>query len=556
MDRRDGHRRPRTYFIAACLLLFVTQVASGQTAGGALIGRITDEARKPLPGVEVTATHVLSGFARTIKTSPDGRYRFPSVPVGSYELTAEMKGFATVSVRKIDVLLGVARHVDVRLKRVEEDEQLTVTAPIRVVESGPAINIIVRRDLIADVPLRRRDAAELAILAPLADPRRISPVAETILDGATAVSNVPLDAVEEINATTRQYSAEYGRTSGGVMLLAPRKGRNELDGEAFGIYRDSDDSWQWGASAGGAIVPDTMHAFGAVDRDPIERSRIYATVNADLASRHYVDASYSNRRDNFAARDLWLADDRLSNDLILRAASGANEMRETLAGMVSSETVGHDWTAGIQTLEGHGNGVFAQDAIVFRKTVLNVGMRYDSQTGVSPRIGWTYDINGSGRNLLRASVGRYHDPDSNDASLGYSWQINPWIALNGDVLHTNGHDAIAVSGQVMFSTFISMAGSYTYSNKVLANDDAHHSAAIAGTIHLPAKFWISGIGRYRSAPFAGDRFAGTDVRFAKTFEMPHGLSLDAFADIFDLFDQNPGRLDLGRAKRLGVRVNF
>src|SRR5205823_2256067 len=150
-------------------------------------------------------------------------------------------------------------------------------------------------------------------------------------------------------------------------------------------------------------------------------TRGYATANADLASRHYVDAAYSNRRDNFTARDLWLVHDRFSNDVVARAASDGKEIRETIAGIVASETVGHDWTAGVAALENHGISYFAQDAVIFRKTVLNIGVRYNSDVGASPRIGWTYDVNGSGRNLLRASFGKYRGPDSSDASLGYSW---------------------------------------------------------------------------------------------------------------------------------------
>ena len=81
------------------------------------------------------------------------------------------------------------------------------TRPVRVVESAPPIGIVVRREIIADVPLRVRNVEEFAALAPLADPRLVNPLAETVLDGATATTDVPLDAVDQI---------KFGSTGSGV----------------------------------------------------------------------------------------------------------------------------------------------------------------------------------------------------------------------------------------------------------------------------------------------------------------------------------------------------
>lgn len=545
--------RPLLYLLIA---LFAC-AAAAQSTGGALIGRVSDEHDKPVAGVEVTATHVATGLSRTIHSRSDGRYRFPSMPTGSYEVEAAHAGYTTVSVRKIDVLLGVARHVDIRIRHVDEEEELTVTAPVRVVESGPSIGTIVRRDLIADVPLRRRSIHEFASLAPLSDPRLLRPLNEVIIDGAIAVSDIPLDAVQEMNAMTRQYPAEYGRTSGGVMLVTSRKGTNEFAGDAFALNRTGSHNWQWGIAGGGPIVKDTAHAFAAVERDPSATDRVFATANADLNSRHFVEGDYGNGGNNGLLRDLWLARGTLWNELIVRPASNANEIRESIAGSYAGSSVRHDWTAGAMALQNGGSGYYAQDQIVVRKFVLSAGVRYDRQNGsegFSPRIGWTYDINGSGRNLLRGSFGRYRDPDSDDASLGYSWQINPWVAVNVDGLHATGNDtrtrdAVAVSGQVQFSTFIAFAGSYTYSDHVVSNDSARHYAAFAGTIHLPAGFWVSGIGRYRSESVGDDLVNSADLRVARTFGLPHEASIDAIVDVFNVFAHK-------RTEQFGLRVSF
>lgn len=543
-------------FLTLILIAMSADAAAAQSTGGALIGRISDEHDKPVARVEVTATHVSTGLTRTVHSRSDGRYRFPSMPTGTYEVAAAHPGYTTVSVRKIDVLLGVARHVDIRIRHVEEEEELTITAPVRVVESGPAIGTIVRRELIADVPLRRRSINEFATLAPLADPRLLRPLDEIVVDGAIAVSDVPLDAVQEMNAMTRQYPAEYGRTSGGVLLVESRTVANEFDGDAFALHREDTHRWTWGAAAGGPIVKDIAHTFTAVERDG-DGTRAFATANADLSDRHFIQADYGNERTNGLLRDLWLTNASLWNEFTVRAASRGNEIRESVAGSFAGSSIRHDWTAGAMAIQNGGSGYYAQDQMVVRKLVLNAGVRYDTNAGFSPRVGWTYDVNGSGRNLLRGSVGRYRNPDVTEGSLGYSWQVNPWVALNVDGLHTSGkRDAVAVSGNVMFSTFISLAGSYTYSDRVVADDGARHYAAIAGTLHLPAGFWLSGIGRYRSASPLASRIAGTDLRVARTFGLPHDVSVDAIVDVFNVFAQSRHLPGNHRTQQLGLRVSF
>jgi hypothetical protein len=434
---------------------------------------------------------------------------------------------------------------------------------VRAVESGPAIGLIVARDLINDLPLRDRNADELATLAPFANRRVAVPLRETLVDGAISVGDPPLDAIEEINATTRQYSAEFGRTSGGALLLETRQGSNAIDGDAFALYRNSAQRWQIGAAAGGPIAEDIAHVFAAVERDSGMNDRAFASVDGGVSARHFVKGTFGTDPDNGSLRDLWLADRALWNEMILYAASGANEIRDSIAGSVDFTTVRHDWTLGGMAKENAGSGYFAQDHITFRKLLLSAGLRYDRQdssSGFSPRVGWTYDVNGSGRNLLRGSIGRYLNPDTTSASVGYSWQVNPWVALNLDALRAtqrgdHAREAIAASGQIMFSTFVSLVGSYTYSDRVTGTDDSRHAFAIAGTIHLPAGYWLSGIGRYRSASQFATRLVGTDLRGAKTIEVQH-IAFDVIADIFNAFGQDRHAVGNDRVGQFGLRLRF
>jgi hypothetical protein len=306
--------------------------------------------------------------------------------------------------------------------------------------------------------------------------------------------------------------------------------------------------------------------FAAADSSPTDLQRLFATANGDVSSRHFISGDYAAAKSNPGsglARDLWLAHSTVWNELVVRAASDANEVRDSISGSIAGPRVRNDWTAGGMALEHGGTSWFAQDQILAGKFAVNAGLRYDrfaSEHTVSPRFGMTYDVNGSGRNLLRGSYGRYVNPNETDASLGYSWQVNPWVALNVDALHStprDGHarNAVAVSGFVQFSSYLSFTGSYTYSSRAAPADLARHSAAVAGTFHLPGGFWLSGIGRYRSAKSGADRLAGTDLRAAKTFTFER-WGFDVMLDAFNAFAQRTNLYDDRRTAQLGLRVNF
>ena len=101
--------------LSLVLLLFAVMLAYGQSREtGAIQGSITDSEGAPVPGVTVTATNMtLKGRDATAFTDEKGKYRFPSLAPGTYQIQAELEGFQT-SVRS-DVRLFVGNTVDVDL---------------------------------------------------------------------------------------------------------------------------------------------------------------------------------------------------------------------------------------------------------------------------------------------------------------------------------------------------------------------------------------------------------------------------------------------------------
>ena len=82
--------------IALCALAAASTALAQQTTGN-ISGRIVDAQGAAVPGVTVTAQAPQTGFTRTDVSDGEGIYRLTSLPVGTYDVTAELSGFATYS---------------------------------------------------------------------------------------------------------------------------------------------------------------------------------------------------------------------------------------------------------------------------------------------------------------------------------------------------------------------------------------------------------------------------------------------------------------------------
>ncbi len=299
---------------AACLLL--PALVQGQASEGALTGTFTD-GTAPLPGVTVTVTNPATGFTRTTVTDTDGSFRFPALPVGKYNLKAELAGFATVSAEGVEVAVATTRRLDVTMKTSKVAEQVTVTAEVPLVETTPAIGTVVSQNELQSLPLNGRQFANLGVLAPgtmlgyNTDPTKPNQLVvqlnggsgrnvNYVMDGGDntddtiggALQNFNLESVQEFKIQTMQYKAEYGRSSGGVLTVISKSGTNDFHGSVWEFARRT--AWnsetyaeqqagsgkaeykrdQYGASIGGPIVKDKVHFFATYEKTKIDQSYI------------------------------------------------------------------------------------------------------------------------------------------------------------------------------------------------------------------------------------------------------------------------------------------
>src|SRR5947208_15937852 len=139
----------------------------GQSFSAAITGVVRDATGAVLPGVSVTAKHTESGLTRTVLTSETGDYRMPALPVGAYEVTAELSGFKQQIRRGINLVVAQEAVVNLTMDVGDIKDQVTVT------EEAPLVNTtlsstsgLVTREQIKDLPLNGRSFLELMTLNP------------------------------------------------------------------------------------------------------------------------------------------------------------------------------------------------------------------------------------------------------------------------------------------------------------------------------------------------------------------------------------------------------
>jgi Carboxypeptidase regulatory-like domain len=118
-------------FIAMTSEPAFAQTVSATT--GAINGKVADESAGALPGVAITITSPAMQGDRTTVSGPDGSFRFPAIPPGTYQVTYELAGFATVAREGVVVGLGFTATLNVEMKVASL--QGTVTSPVRLPSS-------------------------------------------------------------------------------------------------------------------------------------------------------------------------------------------------------------------------------------------------------------------------------------------------------------------------------------------------------------------------------------------------------------------------------------
>lgn len=294
-------------FLTVLTLVLGTTTGFAQTLDrGELTGTVRDETGAFLPGVTITITHLGSGLTRVVTSDNGGRYRAPLLPVGPYRIEAALSGFATLTREGVVVTIGSAPVIDLTLPLASVTEAITVTADTPIVETSRAVaSITLNQEAIDTLPINGRDFRGFALLSPrvevtpgLRSPLRIGgqqgDYSGLQVDGADMTNPffaeytgsletknfaISQEAVQEFQVLTNGFTAEFGRSTGGMVNVVTKSGTNDVRGGAFAFFRDSglktDDPFgnpsddfsqqQFGAGIGGPIKEDKAFYFVAFD---------------------------------------------------------------------------------------------------------------------------------------------------------------------------------------------------------------------------------------------------------------------------------------------------
>ena len=233
-------------------------VTSAQVTTAILQGRCLDEGGAPVPGALVAARNTDTSATRSAVTDANGNYRLAALPVGPYEVSVSLSGFATQVRSGITLQIAQEANLDFGLKVATVTETITVVGEAPIVETTKtALGKVITTKQIDDLPISGRNFTNLAFLSPgvlvnastggttLAAGGGTGRNNAFVIDGLTndevAVSatrgEVVPDAIREFQVMSNQFSAEFGQASGLVINVLTRSGGNELEGRAYFYYR-------------------------------------------------------------------------------------------------------------------------------------------------------------------------------------------------------------------------------------------------------------------------------------------------------------------------------
>ncbi len=321
----------RILLTALCCALLAVLPASAQTAKGDITGTVRDPNGAVVVGATVEATNNATGEKRTATTNDEGVYTLSSLNAGLYTLSVSSAGFGNATVQNVNVTVSFTLTQDVQMAPAGTQEVVTVTgqdAQVAVNTTDQQLSTLINARKINDLPLLSRDPNALLLLAPGTNfstsrlggitvngqrERNNNFLVDGIDNNDTSVPGIPggistpnIDATQEFRVITSNYTAEFGRNTGGIVNVATRSGSNDFRGAAYIYYRSdafaarnffADERAplqrrQYGGSIGGPIKKDRTFFFFNYERDDfdqgIEQER---TVPTALARQGIFDLS-------------------------------------------------------------------------------------------------------------------------------------------------------------------------------------------------------------------------------------------------------------------------
>ncbi len=306
-------------FVIAGLFLCSSAVLA-QSTTAQLTGAVTDSTGAVIPGVEVMVVNLGTNLQRKVETNDLGYYTAALLPPGSYRITVRKDGFRPVSRAGVELNVDQTAKIDFTLEvgGVAEAVEITASAPLLEASSSSLGQVIGSKQFL-DLPLNNRSALGLISLSDgVTTSSGYSPDSysganrfsangsrpgqnEMLLDGAPNTlpgvwpgrgilgSLIVVDAVQEFKVQTSAFSAEFGRTGGGLINMISRSGTNEWHGSLFEFLRNSklDANDFYNNRSGIPLGSFKRNQFGGTLGAPLRLPKIYNGRNRTFFFTNY-----------------------------------------------------------------------------------------------------------------------------------------------------------------------------------------------------------------------------------------------------------------------------
>ena len=314
-----------------------------------ITGDVKDINSALLAGVQITAKQIETGATRTTVSETEGRFVFPGLPVGTYELRAEHQGFEPLVHPPVRLTVNETVEVQLVLKIAGVSATVDVDDGESIINTQTAdLSYLVNEQLIRDLPLNGRNYTDLALLQPgvIAYSHRdggsvVAHGLATSINGQDPRSNVYLldgtpqndftngpagsaagtalgvETIREFRVEANSYGAEFGRNFGGQINAVSKSGSNLFHGSLYEFHRnDNFDARnffdgerkpefkrnQFGGSLGGPIKRDRTFFFFGYESLRENLGQTIRTVVPDLNARNGILPAGGNVTVNAAVR--------------------------------------------------------------------------------------------------------------------------------------------------------------------------------------------------------------------------------------------------------------
>ncbi len=259
----------RTCLAALIALGALLSPLTAQNETAVLSGRISDPSGLGVPGAQILLTQNATGAVRHATSIADGFYRFDLLPPGDYSIRISAAGFKTFDASRIHLQVAQSSLLNAPLTVGATSESIEVQAEVSpLVAESIAQGTVISQENVRALPLNGRQFLQLALLSPGTNSGGLAVQQNSLrqgevaglsvagqrtndsaylLDGVintdpdyNALSYVPVvDAIAEFQVQVAQYSAEYGRASGGQINVITQSGSKSWHGSAWNFLRNN-----------------------------------------------------------------------------------------------------------------------------------------------------------------------------------------------------------------------------------------------------------------------------------------------------------------------------